>query len=75
MIGERFFRPPPAPQTTVGGQALPLDRDAQSGRWRQAAGVGSGNRLATRGGDGAFGSAVWTTLTWRLRAPHDPRSA
>lgn len=41
VIGERFFRPP-APQTMVGSRASPLDRDAQRGRWRQAAGVAYG---------------------------------
>lgn len=65
MIGERFFRPPPAPQTTVAGQALPMDRDAQHGRWRQAAGVVYGVAralgveigLPLEGGDGTFAHA------------------
>lgn len=34
VIGERSIR-----QVTVSGQALGLDRDPQTGHWRQAAGV------------------------------------
>lgn len=39
VIGERFIRQPSTRQVTVGGQALGLDRDPQTGDWRQVAGV------------------------------------
>ena len=61
VIGARFIRQPTGNQVTVGGQALTLDRDPQTGRWA--------------GGDGQFGhvrGAAWSTLTRHLSAPHAP---
>ena len=54
VIGDRFVRAPPAARATVGGQALNLDRDAQRGRWRQAAGVAYGVARALGGNSGKY---------------------
>ena len=42
VIGDRFLRQPTRNQVTVGGQALTLDCDPQTRRWRQATGAAYG---------------------------------
>ena len=46
VIGDRFQRQPTRNQVTVGGQALTLDRDPQTRRWRQATGAAYGGARA-----------------------------
>ena len=46
VIGDRFVRQPSAAPSTVGGQALDLERGSQ--RWRE--GTGSSGRYAARRG-------------------------
>ena len=81
VIGSRFVRRPTSRQVTVGGQALGLDRDAQTGRWRQSVGVAYGVARALgvevgsplAGGDSRFGQirgAAWSSLTRHLNDPH-----
>ncbi len=72
VIGERFQRPASEPRAAFGGQELRLRREAETGRWRHAAGVAygvaralgvevgsplGGNRFGTPGG------ATWGLLT------------
>ena len=83
VIGDRFQRQPGATQAMLGGQALTVQRDAQTGRWRHASRVAYGVARALgvevgsplEGGDDRFGhvrGAAWSALTRHLRDPHAP---
>ena len=74
VVGTRFARTAPTARANLGGQTLPLHREADAGRWRRAAGVAYcvartlGMEIVSplAGGPGTFGppgGATWRTLT------------
>ena len=63
VIGTRLARMAPTARANLGGQTLPLHREADAGRWRRAAGVAYGVARALGIEIGPPGGETWQMLT------------